>query len=457
MRIVKLQAENLKRLRAVEIVPDGNTVLISGRNGQGKSSVLDAIWYALGGKDATKGIPRPIRDGAESARVVLDLGDFIVTREWTANDESALRITMADGTHPRTPQAMLDALVGRFSFDPLAFSRLKPREQVDALLSVVDVGFDPEKLAVERKELYDERHAVGRKMREAEAVVAKLPPLKPDVPETELPTGEVVAKLRAASEIAAKNAATRRELERFRGEASTQRERVNSGERKVSDLEAALVEARRMLAEERERLARMVDEGRLMKAKVDALADPDVTGLEGQLAEIERSNRAFRDAEHVRKCLAEAEAWREEYGTLTRRIDELDAHKAEALASAQFPAPGLSFGEECVTFRGIPLPQCASSEQLRVSLAVAMAANPTLRVIRIAEGNLLDGESLAVVEEMAREADYQVWIELVDDSGEVGVVIEDGGVKGAIVSAPMPTSVQAPAPAFAAVGNNELF
>ena len=47
MKIVKLTAENFKRLEAVEITPDGNTVLISGRNGQGKSSVLDSILAAL--------------------------------------------------------------------------------------------------------------------------------------------------------------------------------------------------------------------------------------------------------------------------------------------------------------------------------------------------------------------------------------------------------------------------
>ena len=48
--IVTLEAENIKRLKAVEITPEGNLVVVGGKNAQGKSSVMDSIAYALGGK-----------------------------------------------------------------------------------------------------------------------------------------------------------------------------------------------------------------------------------------------------------------------------------------------------------------------------------------------------------------------------------------------------------------------
>ena len=79
MKIVELQAENVKRLKAVEITPDGTMQVIGGRNAQGKSSVLDAIWLALGGGKASKETPLPIRDGEDKASVRLDLGDLVVT------------------------------------------------------------------------------------------------------------------------------------------------------------------------------------------------------------------------------------------------------------------------------------------------------------------------------------------------------------------------------------------
>ena len=128
MKIIELQAENVKRLKAVDITPDGTLQIIGGKNAQGKSSVLDAIWLALGGGKATKETVLPIREGESKASVTLDLGDLVVARSWTLKG-TTLKVTAKDGATYRSPQKMLDELVGRLSFDPLAFTRLSAREQ----------------------------------------------------------------------------------------------------------------------------------------------------------------------------------------------------------------------------------------------------------------------------------------------------------------------------------------
>ena len=96
MKIINLTAENVKRLRAVEITPNGNVVTVTGRNAQGKTSVLDAIWLALGGGAAGRETVRPIRDGEDKASVTLDLGDLTVVRTW-AGDKTTLTVKSADG------------------------------------------------------------------------------------------------------------------------------------------------------------------------------------------------------------------------------------------------------------------------------------------------------------------------------------------------------------------------
>ena len=106
--------------------------------------------------------------------------------------------------------------------------------------------------------------------------------------------------------------------------------------------------------------------------------------------------------------------------------------QAEAATSrlhAEFPVDGLGFDESGVTYQGVPFKQASSAEQLRVSLAMAIALNPKLRVIRIADGSLLDSDNLALIEAAAKESDYQVWIEMVGDGNGRGIVIEDGEVK----------------------------
>ena len=156
MKIVKFTAENVKRLKAVEITPDGTVQVITGRNAQGKTSVLDAIWLALGGGGASRETPRPIRDGEDKASVTLDLGDLMVTRTWTG-DKTALTVKSADGAKYPSPQSVLDALVGRLSFYPLEFTRLSARDQVAALLDLVDLDVDLAALAAERQVAYDRR------------------------------------------------------------------------------------------------------------------------------------------------------------------------------------------------------------------------------------------------------------------------------------------------------------
>ena len=107
------------------------------------------------------------------------------------------------------------------------------------------------------------------------------------------------------------------------------------------------------------------------------------------------------------------------------------AQRAAAITAAQMPIEGISFGEGEVLFNGLPFVQSSSAQQLRVSVAIAMAANPKLRVLRIKDGSLLDESNLALIAEMAERDDYQVWIERVDASGKVGIVMEDGAVANA--------------------------
>jgi predicted ABC-type transport system involved in lysophospholipase L1 biosynthesis ATPase subunit len=98
------------------------------------------------------------------------------------------------------------------------------------------------------------------------------------------------------------------------------------------------------------------------------------------------------------------------------------------ITAAKFPLEGLGFGNGAVVYKEIPLSQASSAEQLRVSMAMAMALNPKVRVIRITDGSLLDSSSMKVIDEMANAQDFQIWCEIVDESGKVGIVIEDGAV-----------------------------
>lgn len=394
MKIISLEAENYKRLKAVEITPEGNTIVIGGRNAQGKSSVLDAIWAALGGREGNKA-SKPIRDGEAKAKVKLDLGDMIVTRTWTG-DNSTVKVESAEGAVFKSPQALLDGLVGRLSFDPLAFTRLSSREQREALLGLVDLDIDLDAHESEYKSVFDERTELGRQGKAIGDVS-----VDDAMPETETSASEILGRIR---------------------EAQAQQRAVVDAERAVNEAGDRLGRARAELAA----AEAAYNEADSVAAKLTMPAD-DVEALEHQLSQVEATNAGIRANNAAREMKARKDALRIQYEDRTQKLTGLEKVKSEALDGAQFPVPGLGFDESGVTFQGVPFGQASSAEQIRVSLAMAIAANPKLRVVRIMDGSLLDDENLRMIADEAAKHDMQVWIERVG-TGDVGVVIEDGEV-----------------------------
>ena len=396
MKIVSLEAENYKRLKAVEITPDGNMVVIGGRNAQGKSSVLDAIWAALGGREGNKA-SKPIRDGEDKARVRLDLGDMIVTRVWSG-ENSTVKVESADGAVFKSPQALLDGLIGRLSFDPLAFTRLAPKEQREALLGLVELPVDLDEIDRERAALFAKRTDAGRDGKAIGDVT-----VDKDLPEVESSASEYITRIRTAQE---------------------QKQAVVDAERAVNDAGDRLGAIRAQLA-----LAEAAYDAADKHAQTLTLPTDDVEKLEQELASLEDSNAAIRANNTARAKVAAKDALRTRYEALTKQIADLDTKKQDALAGAEFPVDGLGFNEHGVTFQDVPFEQASSAEQIRVSIAMAISGNPKLRVMRIMDGSLLDDENLGMIAASAAEHDMQVWVERVGTGAEIGVIIEDGAVQ----------------------------
>lgn len=416
MRIVQMEAENVKRLRAVRITPHGAVVPITGRNAQGKTSVLDAIAMALGGERL---IPtRPVRDGEESARVRVDLGEgetveLIVERRWSGGRSTLSVRSPAGAAYPKA-QGKLNDLVGALTFDPLAFTRMDPKKQAETLRTLA--GLDFARVDAERASAYDARRAAerDRKFLEAQAAGIVIPP--------ECPSQRVdVAALMAQYE-EARTANARRERMGQQVEAAT--EAIATLDRRVEELQKRLDAACADLEQAIEKRRRMADEYKAMPVfAIDPIRD--------QLASAEATNAAVDALCRRADFRAKAEKVAAEVSRLTGVINKIDAVKARAIADAALPIDGLGLSEDGVTYQGVPFDQCSSAEQLRVSVAMGLALNPTLRIMLIRDGSLLDAESMAMLEAMAAEHDAQVWIELVTNGDGRGIVIEDGEVVGA--------------------------
>lgn len=407
MRIIQLHSENVKRLKAVDITPNDDVIVLSGKNGQGKTSVLDSIWLALEYKTAKKGNPTPLRAGQERGLVELDLGDYIVTRKFSEKG-SNLEIRTPDGSKITSPQKLLDGMIGDLSFDPWEFARKSEKDQremlADVLYTITQGDLDLAEFDVRHREAFEARSDANREKRRLGTLLTQMAPPTADDPSEEASAEDLT---RAITEAAL--------LESKREELAVAKEDVRRLEKQLSDAT--------------HRMARLEQEIR------GSAAVGDLENLKIALENLEDRNRRAREVQEYRSTKRSLGMVEDHIQHLNDKMELISIEKAEALEASPLPVKNLIIKEEGIHVineegREVPFCQASAAQQLRISLVIAMAANPTLRVIRIADGSLLDDESMNIVREMARDEDFQVWIEYAsrNEDDKMGVYIEDGEV-----------------------------
>lgn len=483
MKIIKFSAANIKRLVAIEITPDGNMVEIVGRNGAGKTSVLDAIWWAICGAGVVQ--DDPIRHGQERAFVRLDLGELIVQRTFTRTDgdppyTTRLTVTTGDGRRFAAAQTtVLDTMLNAISFDPLMFANAKGGEQYDMLRTFVPaVDFVSIDRAHEKD--FEARREVNAAARQARAVAAEIAAKVPDDLPADAPDEKAIAEelTNAAKATAA--------LDRRRRARGRRQDTLALATAAVAALDADEKAARGAHATEFDKILRTIAseiqrlEGELaalqgdrralvdgypatlatlqeqqaehrksLEAEVTTLSDaieadgvipddPDVTEISKRLSDARAISEGIRTRTEHRAMVARAETLEAEAQVLTDGMDKRQLEKEEQIAAAGMPVQGIGLGNGIVTLDGVPFSQASDAQRLRTSIAIAMAANPKLRVIRVRDGSLLDSEGMRLLAAMAEEKDCQVWIERVGDDPDHGFIIEDGALRLKVDRADMP-------------------
>jgi len=430
-QIISLRSKNVKRLSAVSITPQGNVVVIGGKNGQGKSSVLDSIFWALGGDPSAK---MPVRRGEEKSRTVIEIGEpgkpaeLVVTRVFTAAGGTSLVVKNADGAKQSTPQAILDKLVGKLTFDPLDFARQKPPVQAETMRVLVGLDFTAHDAAHDK--LFDERTAVNRHVKQLEGQLAGMPKHE-GLPETESSTADILAEQQAASEKNAENEAARNALAALKAAQQGAEGSIGELENNVARLTRELRDAEKKLKDTNMEITERAKTIERETPNVEALKDTDLSQFQTRAATVEETNRKIRSNVQRADLVTALKGHSDNAEKMTERLDKMDSDKRKKTTEAKYPVEGLLVDAAGgITLNGIPFEQCSAAEQLRVSVSVGFAINPKLRVLLIRDGSLLDDESMVVLAKMAEEAKAQIWLERVGTDAHTSVIIEDGHVQG---------------------------
>lgn len=426
MTVVGLEVENFKRLRAVRLVPSPTgLILVRGRNEQGKSSLIDSMAGSFGGAEETDDLP--IREGEHNARTLINLGEIVIRKKWTRDAGGKARAQLvvegADGQPIRSPQAILDMLRSKLA-DPVRFLSMPPKEQTETVLAVMRLDGELRRLESLEAEQYQHRTVVGREMERTKKAAEQIAREVAELPVIEVAgdASELAARLEAAKE---HNGTIERYAQARAAAESRGREAAARKARLEQQLEAV---ARELQAAQSE----VVECRQAWEHANEYVRDTppiDVSPIVAALRSIEEAQRqqGKRDLlaleeQRAAKAISEHQA-AEDAITATR------AQMTELLRGAKFPIEDMAYDPDAkrLTVAGIPLPQCSHAQKLKISVAIAMAGAPAIKVIFIRDGSMLDEASLRLVAELADAHKYQVWCEIVDEEKDgAGVYIEDG-------------------------------
>lgn len=411
VKIVNLEAENVKRIKAVQIVPaETGLTVIGGNNGQGKTSVLDSIAWALGGEKYRPAAAQ--REGANTPpRLHITLSNGLVVERKGKN--SALTVT--DPAGHKGGQQLLNEFVEQLALDLPRFMAASDRDKADTLLKIIGVG---DRLAVldrEIKATFDRRTAIGQIARQKQAFAEEMLEY-PEAPDEPVSAAELI---RQQQEILARNG----ENQRKRARAAKLEDTVARLQTQVSDLQTRLDEAHAALI----RAKNDLDTARKSS---DDLRDESTAALEANIRDIEEINRKVRANMDKARAADDAAAMQKEYDGLTAQLEQLRSDRLALLQGADLPLPGLGVEDGCLTYQGRHWGDMSGSDQLRVSTAIVRRLNPECGFVLLDKLEQMDLTTLH---------DFGLWLEQeglqaiatrVSTGGECQIIIEDGRVAG---------------------------
>lgn len=411
IKINKLEIENVKRVKAVKIEPSANGLtVIGGNNNQGKTSVLDAIAWSLGGNKFKP--TQPQRDGSVTdpyLKVVLSNG-LVVERK---GKNSSLKVMDPEGK--KSGQTLLDEFIDELALDLPKFMQASNKEKADALLQIIGVGERLASLELQERESYNERRSIGQ-IADQKEKFAKEMPYFPDAPKEPVSAIELIKQQQA---ILAKN-----------GENQRKRDKKAEIDRKVNVLKAEANELEKRVAEKLLELEKALQDQVIAAKTAEGLVDESTAELECSIANIEEINVKVRANLDKDKAEDDALHLKNQYNELTKKIDNIRKQKMDLLNGAVMPLEGLSVEDGELTYKGYKWDNMSGSQQLQVATAIVQKLNPKCGFVLLDKLEQMDIDTLNEFGEWLKDQGLQAIATRVSTGAECSIIIDDGYVKG---------------------------
>ena len=418
--ITALEAENVKRIKAVAFAPSPTGLtLVGGNNNQGKTSVLDALAWALGGDrfrpDAAQ------RDGAIApAHLKVTLSNGVVVERKGKNAS----LTVTDPTGRRSGQQLLNAFVEPLALDLPRFMDASDKEKSDILLRIIGIGAELHTRDLEIKGLYDKRTFTGQlaaqKKHFAEEMISY-----PEAPDEPVSASELI---RQQQDILARNG----ENQRLRAQYAELEQQVQQCVDELKRTRERIATLQQLADELDAKHTKLFNQRETARKTVSQLQDESTAELEASIRDIEETNRKVRANLEKSRAEDEAAQYASEYDRLTESIQQKRADRMALLNGADLPLPGLSVEDGVLTYKGKHWRDMSGSDQLRVAAAIVRRLNPDCGFVLLDKLEQMDMTTLTEFGRWLEAEHLQAIATRVSTGSECQIIIEDGMVKDAV-------------------------
>ncbi|WP_242387306.1 AAA family ATPase [Enterococcus gallinarum] len=434
MKINKLEIENIKRVKAVKIEPHANGLtIVGGNNNQGKTSVIDAIAWGLGGNKYKPS--QAHREGSMTPphlHIVMNNG-LIVERKGKNSD-----LKVIDPNGEKGGQQLLNSFVEELAIDLPKFMDSSNKEKANILLQIIGVGNELYELEQQEQELYNRRHTIGQIADQKKKFAAEQPYF-PDAPKELISVSDLVAK---QQDILAKNGENQQKRNQV-NQIFFQLEQIRSN---IQTINLRIEELQAQLQKEQVEFNRLSEDYAIAQKTAENLKDESTEELQRSIAEVDEINRRVRANLDKDKAEEDANEYRNQYELLTNDITAVREEKAALLVNAQLPLPGLSVSEGELIYNGQKWDNMSGSDQLKVSTAIVRKLKPDCGFILLDKLEQMDMVTLNEFGQWLEQEGLQAIATRVSTGDECEIIIEDGYVaeNRLIPSEGKPTSQQSP-------------
>lgn len=439
-RLITIGITNLRTIQSLDYrMPESGAIVIGGRNRAGKTTFCDAIRMGL--MRAAKGNREAIREGEDLARIKLDFGEFTIDKkiEPDAGDELRLKY---HGESVERAREFLDGIIGEMSMDPVRWIEMSAAEKVDTMLRAIGLKDELDRIDMRYRTIEKTREDEYGKLRDAEAALRQYEHIPHDAPTVDLPMADALKAERSRLDGVQREHEAAKTLRAQCERTIADREKdIRTADDAIKEREAQIERLRNEIGMKRAEIAafqsqRDAAKNALAKAEHDMTAHPpaDYAALDAEVARINAHNETARKARERSEAKAKWQALHDARERMTGDLKALLQEKRQLCASAKFPVSELEFDGEVMKYQGFPVSEMSKGQAIRFATELAMALNPSLRIIRIERGSELDAQHLKIIDDLARERRYQVLIERVFDSPEdalkagAHIVIEEGKI-----------------------------